>query len=80
MAAVLRARTTEETRGYMKALVDARSDRIRGFTRFGPEAGEVMAVVQTAMLAGLRDANVAHPTVAEGLKSLIAEVPPPPTA
>src|SRR5215468_4825152 len=81
MAAVLRTRTTGETRGSMKALVDARGDRIVGFTMFGPEAGEVMAVVQTAMLAGmpytgLRDAILAHPTMAEGLGALFSEVPP----
>jgi pyruvate/2-oxoglutarate dehydrogenase complex dihydrolipoamide dehydrogenase (E3) component len=81
MAGVLRTRTTGETRGFMKALVDARTDRILGFTMFGPEAGEVMAVVQTAMLAGmpytgLRDAILAHPTMAEGLTALFAEVPP----
>jgi pyruvate/2-oxoglutarate dehydrogenase complex dihydrolipoamide dehydrogenase (E3) component len=81
MPAVLRTRTTDETRGFMKALVDARTDRILGFTMFGPEAGEVMAVVQTAMLAGmpytgLRDAVLAHPTMAEGLTSLFAAVPP----
>ena len=63
-------------------LLDARSDRILGFTMFGPEAGEVMAVVQTAMLAGLpytglRDAILAHPTMAEGLGALFSEVPPP---
>ena len=79
MAAVLRTRTTGETRGFMKALVDARSDRILGFMMFGPEAGEVVAVVQTAMLAGmpytgLRDAILAHPTMAEGLNELFAEV------
>jgi pyruvate/2-oxoglutarate dehydrogenase complex dihydrolipoamide dehydrogenase (E3) component len=79
MAGVLRARTTDEMRGFMKALVDARTDRILGFTMFGPEAGEVMAVVQTAMLAGmpytgLRDAILAHPTMAEGLNELFAEV------
>jgi pyruvate/2-oxoglutarate dehydrogenase complex dihydrolipoamide dehydrogenase (E3) component len=81
MAAVLRTRTTGDMRGFMKALLDTRSDRILGFTMFGPEAGEVMAVVQTAMLAGmpytgLRDAVLAHPTMAEGLGSLFAEVPP----
>jgi pyruvate/2-oxoglutarate dehydrogenase complex dihydrolipoamide dehydrogenase (E3) component len=81
MEAVLRTRTTGETRGFMKALLDARTDRILGFTMFGPEAGEVMAVVQTAMLAGmpytgLRDAILAHPTMAEGLTGLFAEVPP----
>jgi pyruvate/2-oxoglutarate dehydrogenase complex dihydrolipoamide dehydrogenase (E3) component len=82
MAAVLRTRTSGETRGFMKALVDTRSDRILGFTMFGPEAGEVMAVVQTAMLAGmpctcLRDAILAHPTMAEGLGPLFAQVPTP---
>jgi pyruvate/2-oxoglutarate dehydrogenase complex dihydrolipoamide dehydrogenase (E3) component len=65
----------------MKALLDARTDRILGFTTFGPEAGEVMAVVQTAMLAGLpytglRDAILAHPTMAEGLTALFSEVQP----
>jgi pyruvate/2-oxoglutarate dehydrogenase complex dihydrolipoamide dehydrogenase (E3) component len=80
---VLRTRTTGETRGMMKALLDARTDRILGFTMFGPEAGEVMAVVQTAKLAGmpytgLRDAILAHPTMAEGLGDLFSEVPPPP--
>ena len=83
MGAVLRTRTTGEMRGFMKALVDARSDRILGFTMFGPEAGEVMAAVQTAMLAGmpytgLRDAILAHPTMAEGLRGLFAEVQPSP--
>jgi pyruvate/2-oxoglutarate dehydrogenase complex dihydrolipoamide dehydrogenase (E3) component len=81
MGAVLRTRTTGETRGFMKALVDARTDRILGFTMFGPEAGEVMAVVQTAMLAGmpytgLREAILAHPTMAEGLNWLFLEVRP----
>jgi pyruvate/2-oxoglutarate dehydrogenase complex dihydrolipoamide dehydrogenase (E3) component len=81
MSAVLRTRTTGERRGFMKALLDTQTDRILGFTMFGPEAGEVMAVVQTAMLAsmpymGLRDAMHAHPTMAEGLNALFAEVQP----
>src|SRR5690606_3847840 len=53
MRAVLRTRTTGETQGFMKALVGAQDDRILGFTMIGPEAGEVMAAVQTAMLAEL---------------------------
>src|SRR5205823_7278298 len=53
IVAVLRSRTISETRGFMKALVEADGDRILGFTMIGPEAGEVMAVVQTAMLAGM---------------------------
>ena len=80
IAAVLRSRTLSETRGFMKAVVDAQSDRILGFTMIGPEAGEVMAVVQTAMLAGLpytglRDAILTHPTMAEGLVPLMSKVP-----
>jgi pyruvate/2-oxoglutarate dehydrogenase complex dihydrolipoamide dehydrogenase (E3) component len=79
MSAVLRARTLSETHGFMKALVAADSERILGFTMIGPEAGEVVAVVQTAMLAGmpytgLRDAIIAHPTMAEGLGALFVKV------
>jgi pyruvate/2-oxoglutarate dehydrogenase complex dihydrolipoamide dehydrogenase (E3) component len=81
MGAVLRTRTTGETRGFMKALVAGQNDRILGFTMFGSEAGEVMAAVQTAMLAnmpytGFRTAILAHPTMAEGLNSLFSEVQP----
>ena len=80
MAAVLRARTLGETRGFMKVLIDAASDRIIGFTMLGSEASEVVAVVQTAMLAGLpytglRDAIFTHPTMAEGLNVLLTNVP-----
>lgn len=65
----------------MKALVSAADDRFLGFTMIGPEAGEVMAAVQMAMLAGppypvLRDAILAHPTMAEGLGPLLSNVPP----
>ena len=52
MEAVLRARTLSETRGFLKALIETDGDRILGFTAFGAEAGEVMAVVQVAMLGG----------------------------
>jgi pyruvate/2-oxoglutarate dehydrogenase complex dihydrolipoamide dehydrogenase (E3) component len=80
MEAVLRARTLSETRGFLKALVEQDGDRILGFTAFGAEAGEVMAVVQVAMLAGLpytalRDAVLTHPTMAEGLAALFSTVP-----
>jgi pyruvate/2-oxoglutarate dehydrogenase complex dihydrolipoamide dehydrogenase (E3) component len=80
MSAVLRAQTTDESQGFMKALV-GEDDRILGFTMIGAEAGEVMAVVQTAMLANLpyprlRDAVLAHPTMAEGLGSLFSQVSP----
>jgi pyruvate/2-oxoglutarate dehydrogenase complex dihydrolipoamide dehydrogenase (E3) component len=79
IAAVFRSRTISETRGFMKTLVEAGGDRILGFTMIGAEAGEVMAVVQTAMLAGmpytgLRNAIIAHPTMAEGLGALFSNV------
>jgi pyruvate/2-oxoglutarate dehydrogenase complex dihydrolipoamide dehydrogenase (E3) component len=75
-----RAWTISERRGFMKTLIDAHSDRILGFTAFGPEAGELMGTVQVAMLAGvpytiLRDAVFAHPTMTEGLKALFMGVP-----
>jgi pyruvate/2-oxoglutarate dehydrogenase complex dihydrolipoamide dehydrogenase (E3) component len=79
MSAVLRTEATDEKEGFMKALVGA-DDRILGFTMIGSEAGEVMAAVQTAMLAGLpyqrlRDAVIAHLTMAEGLGPLLSNVP-----
>jgi hypothetical protein len=68
--AVLRTHTTGETYGFMKVLVSASDDRILGFTMIGSGAGEVMAAMQTAMLANLsyttlRDAVIAHLTMAE---------------
>ena len=82
-SAVLRAQATGEKQGFMKALVADRGDRILGFTMIGSEAGEVMAVVEMAMLAGLpytrvREAVLAHPTMAEGLGFLFSNVPPRP--
>ncbi len=84
MAAVLRTRTLSETRGFAKALIGA-DDRILGFTAFGAEASEMMAVVQTAMMGGLpytalRDAIYTHPTAAEGLNGLFSKQPLEPGA
>jgi pyruvate/2-oxoglutarate dehydrogenase complex dihydrolipoamide dehydrogenase (E3) component len=82
MESVLGAQATDQRQGFMKALVGGdRDDRILGFTMIGAAAGEVMAAVQTAMLAGLSystlaDADFAHPTMAEGLSSLFSSVPP----
>jgi len=77
---VLRAQATGERQGFMKVLVGENDDRILGFTMIGAAAGEVMAVVQMAMLAGapyarLADAILAHPTMAEGLGMLFLNVP-----
>jgi pyruvate/2-oxoglutarate dehydrogenase complex dihydrolipoamide dehydrogenase (E3) component len=76
MTSVLRARAIGETRGFMKMLIDPKSQNILGFTMLGSDAGEVLAVVQAAMLGGLpypvlRDAILTHPTMAEGLNVLL---------
>jgi pyruvate/2-oxoglutarate dehydrogenase complex dihydrolipoamide dehydrogenase (E3) component len=81
MSAVLRTRTLSEPRGFMKMLIDTESNGILGFTVFGAEASELMATVQTAMLGRLpftvlRDALFTHPTAAEGLTVLLANVVP----
>jgi pyruvate/2-oxoglutarate dehydrogenase complex dihydrolipoamide dehydrogenase (E3) component len=65
MDAIWRPWTLSERRGFMKAVIDGHTDRILGFTAFGPEAGELMGTVQAAMLGGqpypiLRDAVFAH--------------------
>jgi pyruvate/2-oxoglutarate dehydrogenase complex dihydrolipoamide dehydrogenase (E3) component len=82
MAQVLRTRTLSETRGFMKALIGP-DDRLLGFTAFGAEATELMAVAQTAMLGGipytvLRETIWTHPTAAEGLLGLFANPPSAP--
>ncbi|KAG8414222.1 hypothetical protein J3459_014947 [Metarhizium acridum] len=75
MAYVARALETDESRGMMKAVVDADTQKILGFTCFGLEGGEVMSVVQMAMISGskwtaLRDAVWAHPSLAESLNNI----------
>ncbi len=79
MAHVARAREVDETRGFMKALVDGESGRILGCAILGIEGGEVMAVIETAMVGGLpftalRDGIYAHPTLAESLNNLFDEL------
>jgi pyruvate/2-oxoglutarate dehydrogenase complex dihydrolipoamide dehydrogenase (E3) component len=82
-SAVLRTWATGESTGFMKVLIEADGDRILGFAMIGPEAGEVMAAVQTAILGRLPwtvlgDAILAHPTMAEGLGALFAAIPATP--
>ena len=81
MDSVLGAQATDQREGFMKVLVGDSHDRILGFTMIGAAAGEVMAAIQVAMLAGLPyttlgDADFAHPTMAEGLSFLFSGVPP----
>jgi len=81
MRRVARAQETDETRGFMKAVVDAESERILGAAVFGVEGGEVMSVIQMAMMGdlpytALRDGVFAHPTLAESLNNLFMTLDP----
>jgi pyruvate/2-oxoglutarate dehydrogenase complex dihydrolipoamide dehydrogenase (E3) component len=76
---VFRTHTISETRGSLKMLIDENSNRILGFTAFITGGGDLIAVVQTAMLTGaefpaLRDAIFTHPTIPEGLNLLLSDV------
>jgi pyruvate/2-oxoglutarate dehydrogenase complex dihydrolipoamide dehydrogenase (E3) component len=75
MSSVARAIETDETRGRMKVLVDPDTDRILGAAIFGVEGGEIMSMLQIAMMGklpytALRDAIFAHPSFAESLNNL----------
>jgi pyruvate/2-oxoglutarate dehydrogenase complex dihydrolipoamide dehydrogenase (E3) component len=75
MSSVARALETDETRGFMKAIVDTDSERILGAAVLGLDGGEIVALLQIAMMgnlpyAMLRDGIFAHPTLAEAMNSL----------
>jgi pyruvate/2-oxoglutarate dehydrogenase complex dihydrolipoamide dehydrogenase (E3) component len=77
MSAVIRALETGETRGFMKAVIDADSGQILGCAVLGSEGGEIMTMIQVAMLGKLTytamaDAIFTHPLLAEGLNTLFA--------
>lgn len=79
MTYVARAIEMGETRGFMKAVVDAETDQILGCAILGIEGGEIMAMIQIAMMGGipytaLRDAVFSHPTLAESLNTLFSNV------
>ena len=72
---VARARQMDETRGFMKIVVDAKTERILGAAVLGVEGGEIMSAIEIAMMGGLkytalRDATLAHPTFAESLNNV----------
>jgi pyruvate/2-oxoglutarate dehydrogenase complex dihydrolipoamide dehydrogenase (E3) component len=74
---VARALEVDESRGFMKAVVDAGTGQILGCAVLGIEGGEIMAVLQMAMMGKvpytvLRDAVFAHPTLAESLNNLFS--------
>ena len=76
---VARALEVDEARGLMKAVVEAGSGQLLGFAALGLEGGEIMSMVQLAMMGQLpytvlRDAVFAHPTLAESLNNLFARL------
>jgi pyruvate/2-oxoglutarate dehydrogenase complex dihydrolipoamide dehydrogenase (E3) component len=75
MTSVARALEVDETRGFMKAVVDAESSQILGAAILGIEGGEVMSAIEIAMMGkvpytALRDGTFAHPTLTESLNNL----------
>jgi pyruvate/2-oxoglutarate dehydrogenase complex dihydrolipoamide dehydrogenase (E3) component len=79
MSHVARALEVDEPRGVMKAVVDADTHQILGCAVLGIEGGEVMAMIQIAMMGKvphtvLRDAIFTHPTLAESLNNLFATI------
>ncbi len=75
MNGVARALEMDESRGFIKVIVDAKTDQILGCTVFGIEGGEIMAMLQIAMMGklpytALKEAIFAHPTLAEGLNNV----------
>jgi pyruvate/2-oxoglutarate dehydrogenase complex dihydrolipoamide dehydrogenase (E3) component len=75
MTHVARALEVDETRGFMKAIIDAETGQILGAAILGLEGGEVMAVLQMAMMGRvpytlIRDGVFAHPTLTESLNNL----------
>ena len=81
MNAVPRALETGETRGFMKAIVDAETNRILGCAILGLEGGEIMSIIQVAMMGklpytALKEGIFTHPTLAEGLNALFMTLDP----
>jgi pyruvate/2-oxoglutarate dehydrogenase complex dihydrolipoamide dehydrogenase (E3) component len=72
---VARAEEVDETRGFMKAVVDADTGQILGAVVLGIEGGEVMAMIELAMMGklpytALYNAVFAHPNLSEALNNL----------
>ena len=81
MTGVARAQEMSETRGFMKAIVDAKTRQILGCTVLGVEGGEIMSMLQIAMMGKLpypaiKEAIFAHPTLAESLNNLFMTLDP----
>jgi pyruvate/2-oxoglutarate dehydrogenase complex dihydrolipoamide dehydrogenase (E3) component len=79
MSRVARAIEVGETGGFMKAVIDAKSQRILGAAVLGVEGGEIASLIQVAMMGelpytSLRDGMFAHPTLAESMNNLFRSV------
>lgn len=79
MTSVARAVETGKTRGFMKALVDTETDEILGAAILGEGGGEIMSMIQIAMMGklqytALQSAILAHPTLAESLNNLFSKI------
>lgn len=77
MSYVARALETDEPRGFMKAIVDPQTKQILGAAVLGLEGGEVMAMLQIAMMGklpytALRDGVFSHPNLSEALNNLFS--------
>jgi pyruvate/2-oxoglutarate dehydrogenase complex dihydrolipoamide dehydrogenase (E3) component len=77
MSHVARAREVDESRGFMKAILDQGTGQILGAAVLGVEGGEIMTQLQLAMMGKLscnvlKDAVFAHPTLAESLNNLFS--------
>jgi pyruvate/2-oxoglutarate dehydrogenase complex dihydrolipoamide dehydrogenase (E3) component len=75
VTSIARATETGESRGLLKAVVDAETEQILGAVILAPEGGELMSIVELAMMGNLRygaleDAVFAHPAYAESLNTL----------
>jgi pyruvate/2-oxoglutarate dehydrogenase complex dihydrolipoamide dehydrogenase (E3) component len=76
---ISRAVEVDESRGFMKAVVDAGTGQILGCAVLGLDGGELMAMLEIAMLGKvpyttLKEAVFAHPTLSEGLNNLFSEL------
>lgn len=76
VAAIPRAKTMSETRGFIKAVIDAKTDRLLGCTILSPEAGEMISTAQMTMIgnlpfSALGEAVLTHPTMTEGFNNVV---------
>lgn len=79
MSSVARANEAGETRGHMKVVIDASTDQILGCAILGIAGGELMSMVEIAMMGhlpytALQNATFAHPTLAESLNNLFDHI------